>query len=318
MENDTFPLYFYFTLYRDQGHLKYLYFLIMLSVYAAILIFNASIILVVMKEKSLHEPMYIFISCLSVNSLYGTAGLFPRLSIDILSDSHMISRPACFTQIYVIYSYSHSELTILAVMAYDRYVAICQPLHYHSIMTVRTTALLIAGALFWAFLSIALVVIPATRLPLCGRTISRLYCSNWSIARLSCVSTASNNALGLFVLTTSVFLPSGFILYSYIRILIVCQRSSSEFRGKALQTCLPHIVTFVTYSVALFCDVLLNRFQLDQIMTIVALVFSLEFLVVSPVINPLIYGLTLPEIRKKNPIFTHSNIKPFFMCVVKN
>ncbi|XP_028821609.1 olfactory receptor 142-like [Denticeps clupeoides] len=306
MENDTFPVSFHLTLYRDQGHVKYVYFLIILIVYLAILLLNASIILVVMKEKSLHEPMYIFISCLSVNSLYGTAGLFPRLSIDILSDSHVISRPACFTQIYVIYTYSLSELPILAVMAYDRYVAICQPLRYHSIMTMRTTALLIAGAFTWPFFWIAMVVSLASRLPLCGRAITRLYCSNWSVVKLSCVSTASNNALGLFVLTSSVFLPSGFILFTYIRILVLCHKRSAEFRSKALQTCLPHMVTFVTYSIAIFCDVLLNRFELDQIMNIVTLVFSVEFLVVPPVLNPLIYGLTLPEIRKRNQLFTHA------------
>ncbi|XP_028821607.1 olfactory receptor 10J1-like [Denticeps clupeoides] len=309
MENETLPFYFYFSLYKDQGHLKYVYFLVMLTVYSAIIVFNVSIIVVVMKEKSLHEPMYIFISCLSFNSLYGTAGLFPRLSIDILSDSHMISRPACFTQIYVIYTYSVSELTILAVMAYDRYVAICQPLRYHSIMTVRTRVLLIVGAFTWPFFSIALVITLSARLPLCGRAITRLYCSNWSVVRLSCVPTVSNNALGWFVLVTSNFLPSGFILYTYIRILVVCQRSSAEFRGKALQTCLPHIVTFVTYSITVFCDIVMNRFELDQITSILALIFSLEFLVVPPVLNPLIYGLTLPEIRKRNQVFSHAVLK---------
>ncbi|XP_028821616.1 olfactory receptor 142-like [Denticeps clupeoides] len=302
MENETF----YFTLYQDQGHLKYVYFITILLEYVAILFLNISIILTVIKEKSLHEPMYIFISCLSINALYGTTGLFPRLSIDLLSDSHAISRPACFTQIYIIYTYSISELTILAVMAYDRYVAICRPLHYHSVMTARATGLLMAAAAFWPFFWMAFVVYLAARLPLCGRAITRLYCSTWSVARLSCVSTAVNNAFGLFVASTSVFLPSGFILFTYVRILIVCKRSSAEVRGKALQTCLPHIVTFVTYSIALFCDVLLSRYELSPVMNVVALIFSVEFLVVPPVLNPLMYGLTLAEMRKKNPFLMQS------------
>ncbi|XP_028821608.1 olfactory receptor 51I2-like [Denticeps clupeoides] len=306
MENETLPFYFYFSLYKDQGDLKYVYFLVTLTIYSAIIVFNVSIIVVVMKEKSLHEPMYIFISCLCFNSLYGTAGLFPRLSIDILSDSHMISRPACFTQIFVIYTYTILEFDILAVMAYDRYVAICQPLRYHSIMTARTMILLITGAISCPIFWMSVVITLSARLPLCGRAITRLYCSNWSIVRLSCVPTASNNAVGLFVLIASDFLPLCFILYTYIRILIVCQRSSAEFRGKALQTCLPHIVTFVTYSIAIFCDILMNRFELDRITSILALVFSIELLIVPPVLNPLIYGLTLPEIRKRNQLFARA------------
>ncbi|XP_028837824.1 olfactory receptor 51I2-like [Denticeps clupeoides] len=306
MENETLPFYFYFSLYKDQGDLKYVYFLVTLTIYSAIIVFNVSIIVVVMKEKSLHEPMYIFISCLCFNSLYGTAGLFPRLSIDILSDSHMISRPACFTQIFVIYTYTILEFDILAVMAYDRYVAICQPLRYHSIMTARTMILLITGAISCPIFWMSVVITLSARLPLCGRAITRLYCSNWSIVRLSCVPTASNNAVGLFVLIASDFLPLCFILYTYIRILIVCQRSSAEFRGKALQTCLPHIVTFVTYSIAIFCDILMNRFELDRITSIFALVFSIELLIVPPVLNPLIYGLTLPEIRKRNQLFARA------------
>ncbi|XP_028821606.1 olfactory receptor 142-like [Denticeps clupeoides] len=306
MENETLPSHFYFTQYKDQGDIKYVLFLIMLIVYFAILVFNVSTIVVVTKEKSLHEPMYIFISCLCFNSLYGSAGLFPRLSIDLLSDSHVISRPACFTQIYVIYTYSVSELTILATMAYDRYVAICHPLHYHNIMTPKMTALLVTGAFSWSLFWKALVLYLAVRLPLCGNLIMRLYCSTWSVVRLSCVPTGINNAFGLFVVTTDIILCVGFTLYTYTRILVVCRRSSSEIRGKALQTCLPHIITFVTYSLSFFCDIILSRFELDPVMKGLALFFSLEFLVIPPIFNPLIYGLTLPEMRRKNPIFMKS------------
>uniref|UniRef100_A0AAY4ABT9 Olfactory receptor n=1 Tax=Denticeps clupeoides TaxID=299321 RepID=A0AAY4ABT9_9TELE len=308
MENGSLQTHFYFTLYSYHGDLRYMFLVIMLIVYFCILLLNISIILVVIKEKSLHEPMYIFISCLSINALYGTTGLFPRLSIDLVSDAHIISRPACFTQIYVIYSYAISEFTILSVMAYDRYVAICHPLHYHNIMTPTMTGLLIAGAFSWSFFWTTVCINITLNLPLCGREITRIYCSNWSVVRLSCVPTVSNNALGMFVAASSVFLPAGFILYTYVRILIVCRRSSSEFRGKALQTCLPHIITFVNYSLASFsfyCDILLNRFELNAIMNIVAVAFSLEFLFIPPLLNPLIYGLTLPEMRKKNPFLRY-------------
>uniref|UniRef100_A0AAY4A624 Olfactory receptor n=2 Tax=Denticeps clupeoides TaxID=299321 RepID=A0AAY4A624_9TELE len=303
MENVTVPTHFDMTLYKDQGSIRYVYFLFTIIVYLAILIFNTSIIVVVIKEKSLHEPMYIFISCLCLNSLYGSSGLFPRLSIDLLSDYHLITYPACFTQIYVIYTYTLSELTVLATMAYDRYTAICQPLHYHNIMTMRMTAALITASFSWAFFWKAIIVYITVRLPLCGNGIIRVYCSTWSVVRLSCVPTGFNNAMGLSVVVMTIGLCVGFTLFSYVRILIVCKRSSSEIRGKALQTCLPHIITFVLYSLSFFCDIVLSRFDLNLAMKIVSYFFSLEFIVIPPLLNPLIYGLTLPEIRRKNPLF---------------
>lgn len=299
MENETIPSHFNFTLFKGFENLRILYFISAVIVYLLIILFNLSIILVVLKDKSLHEPMYLFISCLLFNSLYGSSALFPRLSVDLLSNTHAISRPACFTQIFVIYTYAISEYTVLTIMAYDRYVAICEPLQYHTIMTQRRISLLILCAFSWSIFWMTLVIYFSIRLPLCGNQIPRVYCSNWSVVRLSCVTTVSNNILGFFVTVTTIFLPAGFILFTYIRILIVCHRNTSEMRGKALQTCLPHIVNFVSYSIASFSDIALSRYEPGEIMTAVALIISLEFIVIPPLLNPLIYGLNLPDIRKK-------------------
>ncbi|XP_041919961.1 putative gustatory receptor clone PTE03 [Alosa sapidissima] len=299
MENETTPSHFYFTLFKGYENVRIIYFLLAVVVYLLIILFNLSIILVVFKEKSLHEPMYLLISCLLFNSLYGSSALFPRLSVDLLSKSHSISRPACFTQIFVIYTYAISEFTVLTVMAYDRYVAICEPLQYHNIMTQKRTFLLILSAFSWSIFWMVLVIYFSIRLPLCGSQIPRVYCSNWSIVRLSCVTTVSNNILGFFVTVTTIFLPAGFILFTYIRILIVCHRGTSEIRGKALQTCLPHIVNFVTYSLATFSDIALSRYEPGKILSAIALMISLEFIVIPPLLNPLIYGLNLPDIRRK-------------------
>ncbi|XP_048018013.1 olfactory receptor 52K1-like [Megalobrama amblycephala] len=298
MENGTMPSYFYFTLFKEFVHMKYLILIFILAVYLAIILFNAIILFVVFKDRSLHEPMYILISCLSVNDLYGSAGFFPRIMVDLLSDTNTISRPACYVQIFTIYSYAISEYTILTLMAYDRYVAICNPLKYHKIMSLKVTALYMAIASLHAVFSMGLIILFSARLPLCGTDIARLYCSNWSVVRLSCgTSTLSNNIIGFFVSATTVFLPAFFILYTYVRILVICQKSSKEFRGKAVQTCLPHIISFLNYSIASFCDIALSRYDSDKY-KIVAIIFSVEFLVIPPVLNPLIYGLNLPEIRK--------------------
>lgn len=298
MENSTNPPYFNLTMFASIGIYRYPIFVLCLLLYAFIISANLVIIVVIFLEKTLHEPMYIFIMCLSVNSLYGSAGFFFRLLRDILSDTHLISRSACFTQIYVIYTYASYELTLLCIMAYDRYVAVCQPLHYHNKLTSKLVSKLIAFACIYPAFSVAACVYMASRLPLCGNKIPKVFCANWPVVKLSCVTTVINNLIGMFVSTTTVFLPLAFVLYTYARIFLVCRRSSSEFKNKVIQKCLPHIITFVNYSVTVFCDVALSRVDLENVNPFLAVILSLEFVVIPPTVNPLVYGLKLPEIRK--------------------
>ncbi|XP_066555214.1 olfactory receptor 6Y1-like [Amia ocellicauda] len=299
MENESSTNTFLLNVFGDMGNSKYVYFFLTLVGYLLIIFFNVILVLIIFLERSLHEPMYIFLCNLSVNSLYGTAAVFPRLLADLLSDTHTISRAGCFTQIFVIYTYGVSEFTILTVMAYDRYVAICKPLKYNSIMTPSKIVILMAVAWFYPAFCITLVIIFSSRLPLCGNQIERVYCSNWSVVKLSCIPTTSNNTVGFFLAVISAFLPLCFILYSYMSILVVCYKSSKNFRKKALQTCLPHIITCINYSIATFSDITLSRFESEHILKVVSIILSLEFLVIPPLLNPLIYGMNLPEIRKR-------------------
>ncbi|XP_018544689.1 olfactory receptor 10A6-like [Lates calcarifer] len=300
--NSLTPLYFQLTLFTDQGRLRYLSFSLCLLIYMTIICVNAVIILSVCVEKSLHQPMYIFICCLSVNSVYGSAAFFPRFLMDILSDTHFISRPFCFIQIYVIYTYASCELTILGIMAYDRFVAICQPLYYHSKMSFRTVIQLLIFAVLYPVFACGVCLYLTVQLPLCGNQLHRICCSNWSVVQLSCVDTTANNIAGRIVTITTIFIPLFFVLYTYLRILLVCRRSSSELKGKALQTCLPHIVTFVIFSFSLFCELSLSRLEADKVDPVIIVVLSLEYLIIPPINNPLVYGLNLPQI--KEVIFT--------------
>uniref|UniRef100_A0A9J7Y874 G-protein coupled receptors family 1 profile domain-containing protein n=1 Tax=Cyprinus carpio carpio TaxID=630221 RepID=A0A9J7Y874_CYPCA len=137
MENGT---YFYLMLFENIGYIRYAFFGLGIILYCAIVFFNALIILAIFLERILHQPMYILISCLSVNSVFGTAAFFPRLLTDLLSDSHSVSREACILQAFVIYSYATNENTILMLMAFDRYIAISKPLQYNNIMQVGLAA----------------------------------------------------------------------------------------------------------------------------------------------------------------------------------
>lgn len=298
MENSTYPPYFILTMFVNIGHYRYLTFVLCFALYAFIVLANVVIIVVISRESALHEPMYMFILCLSINSLYGSAGFFFRFLRDLLSRTHLISRSACFTQIYVIYTYASYELTLLSIMAYDRYVAVCHPLHYHNIITSKTVTKLISLAWIYPAFSVASCVYLASRLPLCGDTIPKVFCANWPVVKLSCVTTLLNNLVGMFVSTTTVFLPLAFVLYTYARIFLVCRKRSSEFKAKVIQSCLPHIITFVNYSITVFCDVALSRINLENLNPFLAVILSLEFVVIPPILNPLVYGLKLPEVRR--------------------
>ncbi|XP_056245917.1 olfactory receptor 51I2-like [Seriola aureovittata] len=298
MENNTYPPYFNLTMFVNIGSYRYPTFVLCFLLYAFIISANLVIILVIAQEKTLHEPMYIFIMCLSINSLYGSAGFFFRFLRDLLSDTHLIPRSACFTQIYVIYTYASYELTILGIMAYDRYVAVCQPLHYHNKITSKMVSKLIALAGIYPAFSVAVCVYLASILPLCGNKIPKLFCANWPVVKLSCVPTVLNNLIGMLVSTSTVFLPLAFVLYTYVRIFLVCRKRSLEFKSKVIQSCMPHIVTFVNYSITVFCDVALSRINLEELNPFLGIILSLEFVVIPPILNPLVYGLKLPEIRK--------------------
>ncbi|KAM9346877.1 olfactory receptor 6N1-like [Symphorus nematophorus] len=298
MENDTIEFHFNLTMYVNIGFYRYPAFVLCLLLFAIIVSANLVIILVISQERALHEPMYIFIALLSVNSLYGSTAFFPRFLQDLLSDTHLISRPACFTQSYIIYTYASYELTILSIMAYDRYIAVCDPLHYHSKVTPKTVCGLAAFAWIGPAFSVGICLYLSIRLPLCGNKILKIYCAIWNIAKLSCVSIFINNIVGLLVTVVTVILPLIYVLYTYFQIMLVCRKSSSEFKSKVFQTCLPHTISFATYSITIFCDVALSRINVEKLNPFLAVILSLEFVMIPPLLNPLVYGLKLPEIRR--------------------
>lgn len=294
MENDTL---LFLSLFENLGYFQYIYFILGSLLYCTILFFNVIIILVIFMESPLHQPMYILIACLCINSLYGTAGFFPRLLFDLLLYSHSITRSGCHMQTFVIYTYASYEFTILTLMAYDRYVAISKPLQYHSIMTPKVLIILITISGIYPMLYIGLGIVFTAKLRLCGNELGKLYCNNWIIAKLSCENAIFSNIYGFVVLVTTVLIPFTFILYTYIKILRICQKSSKELKRKAYHTCLPHLVTFVNYSITIFCEMSFTRFE--NLPPVIAIILSLEFLIIPPLLNPVIYGLNFPEIRRK-------------------
>ncbi|XP_056330394.1 olfactory receptor 51L1-like [Danio aesculapii] len=296
MENYTG---FNFMLFENLGYIRYALFSLGFILYISIILFNVLIMLAVLLERTLHQPMYILLSCLSINSLFGTAGFFPRVLTDLLSETHSISREACFSQSFVIFTYIANEFSILMIMAFDRFAAICKPLHYHSIVTLRFLACLIVIHLTFPMILIGVAALLTTKLKMCGNKLFKVYCHSYEVVKLSCDNIIINNAFGLFLLIITTIIPLGLILLSYVKILVICQKSSAQFKGKAFQTCIPHIVVLLNFTIAVTCDVTLSRVVNLQIPIGLSVFLSLEFLIVPPILNPLVYAFNLPDIRKK-------------------
>ncbi|MBN3313441.1 O52D1 protein, partial [Atractosteus spatula] len=237
--------------------------------------------------------MYIFICNLSLNGVYGSTAFYPNILANLLSETPSISRTGCLTQIFFIFTYGSFEYSVLALMGYDRYCT----LMYSSIMTPCKMIQLLVFVYTYPICINLIHLILTIRLPLCGFILEKVYCDNWSVVRLSCSDVSVNSAFGYVVTVTVMCLPVTVIIYSYVRILAVCLRSTKEARAKALQTCTPHLLSFTNYSIAAFFEILQHRFDLSNMPHVVRTMMSIDPLLVPPLLNPIIYGAKLQEIR---------------------
>ncbi|XP_051814193.1 olfactory receptor 11A1-like [Acanthochromis polyacanthus] len=298
MINSTQVTFFTLSAYVDTGIFKYFYFLIVLAVYIATLSANVLIIVVICITRSLHEPMYLFLLSLFANELYGSTGLFPFLLVQILSDVHTISYSLCFLQVFCLYSYSTIEFLTIAVMSYDRHLAICYPLQYKTRMTFNKIMFLIALTWAYAFFIMLLMGFGLTgSLQLCGNIINKVYCDNYYIVKLGCSDTTVNNVFGLVHMFTVIFGLIVFILYTYLRILKVCFSGSKQTRQKAVSTCVPHLASLINFSCGVFFEIVQSRFNMTAVPNTLRVFLSLYFLTCQPLFNPVLYGLRLSKIH---------------------
>lgn len=271
-------------------------FCLSLLCYCLILLVNVALIFTIVFHQKLHEPMYIILCNLCINALYGTAGFYPKFIYDLLSDSRVIPYAGCLLQVYVIYSYAMVDYSVLVLMAYDRYVAICRPLAYHSVMTVKRTLALACVCWLVPLWCELLVISLTSTLRLCGSHIDKLYCENWSIVKLSCGSTKVNDIAGLIVIAFYIaqFL---YIVCSYVQLIKSALRSR-EGRGKFIQTCVPHLICLFNVSTALLFDIMYSRYGSPSVPQSLRNFMAVQFLIFPPILNPVIYGLILTKIRR--------------------
>ncbi|KAM8768320.1 olfactory receptor 11A1-like [Acanthopagrus schlegelii] len=299
MLNSTSSTLSYFILgaYLHVGNLRYLYFMLTALLYIVIVFVNLLLIVVICMNRSLHEPMYMFLCSLFVNELYGSSGLFPFLLTQILSDIHTVSPSFCYLQVFCLYTYASIELCNFVVMSYDRYLAICCPLQYNTSMSLNKVFVFIIAVWLYSFVKFLITFSLALRLTLCGNIIDSLYCRNYLIIKLACSDTRVNNIYGLFSFVLSVIVPLFPIIFSYMKILHICFSGSKQTRQKAVSTCTPHLVSLLNFSFGCVFEVLQSRFNLNSLPNMLRIFLSLYFLTCQPLFNPVLYGLKMSKIR---------------------
>ncbi|TKS67595.1 Olfactory receptor 52K1 [Collichthys lucidus] len=274
-------------------------FSVTLLYYCLILLVNISLIVIIILDKNLHEPMYILLCTFCMNGLYGTTGFYPKFLWDLLSPVHVISYSGCLVQALVMYSFACCDLSILAVMAYDRYVAICQPLVYHAVMSKQRLIKLVCFSWITPLCVIGTNIFLTSRLKLCSPYIAKLFCVNWIIVKLACypAETTVNNIVAIMTIIIYVF-HGVFIVWSYMYLIKTCV-NSKENRAKFMQTCIPHLISLITFLVTILLDIMLIRYNLKGLPQPLQNFIAVEFLVIPPLLNPLIYGFKLSKIRNK-------------------
>lgn len=281
---------------KDTRTNKHIYFAFGVIVYSMTLFINLILAIAVILDKTLHEPMYIFICNLFFNGILGASAFYPKILADLLSEYHVISYVGCLSQVSIIYFYVFCEYTCLTVMSYDRYISICKPLEYHSIMTLQKGFKLLFFTWLCSLLESSVGVLLTAQLPLCGNVIDKLYCSNWEVVKLSCTDVSVNNVYGYFIIFSHVS-QAVFIIVSYICIIRACLRSKRQW-PKFMQTCLPHLIALTNFTIALLFDLMYARYGKSQGLQALRNILGIEFLVVPPLLNPIIYGFKLTQIRQ--------------------
>uniref|UniRef100_G1NS93 Olfactory receptor n=2 Tax=Meleagris gallopavo TaxID=9103 RepID=G1NS93_MELGA len=266
--------------------------------YIMALLGNSTVLLAVRLDKSLHEPMYHFISMLAVIDLIFTTAVVPKMLSVFLLGSREIAFQACFTQMFFIHMFTAVESGVLLAMSFDRYVAICNPLRYITILTeARTTQIGLLSLARGAAVMTPLMCL-LTSLPYCrDRVIPHSYCEHMAVVELACADPSASHLYSIIVATLLVGTDSVFITFSYGMILrSVLRLPSRGARLKSLSTCGSHVSVILLFYMGGLLSMYLQMFSLGLAPHTRVLVADF-YLTVPPMLNPLIYGMKMKQIR---------------------
>ncbi|CAM9144383.1 unnamed protein product [Bubo scandiacus] len=296
MSNSSSITEFLLLAFADTRDLQLLHFWLFLGIYLAALLGNGLIITAIACDHHLHTPMYFFLLNLSLLDLGSISTTLPKAMANSLWDNRDISYSGCAAQVFFFLFFISAEYFLLTVMSYDRYVAICKPLHYRTLLGSRACVHMAAAAWGTGFLWAVLHTANTFSLPLChGNTLDQFFCEIPQILKLSC-SHSSLREVGLVMVGVSLaFGCFVSIVVSYVQILRAVLRIPSEQgRHKAFSTCLPHLAMVSLFiSTGTFAHLKPPSFSSPSLDMLVSFLYS----VVPPAVNPLIYSMRNQEIK---------------------
>ncbi|NWI16379.1 O51G2 protein, partial [Crypturellus soui] len=268
------------------------------SMYAISIMGNSVILFIIKTNLSLHEPMYIFLSMLALTDLCLSVSTMPTILGIFWFNSREISIDACLVQLFFIHSLSFIESSVLLSMAFDRYVAICNPLRYASVLT---TPRIVRMGLVFTIRGMGLIFpLPflLKRFQYCGdNVLSHSFCLHQEVMKLACSDITVNSIYGLFVIITTVGLDSLLILLSYAMILrTVLRIASREERFKALNTCVSHVCAVLLFYTPMIGLSVVHRFGGNSA-PLVQILMGYVYMLVPPLMNPIVYSVKTKQIR---------------------
>ncbi|NP_001378536.1 olfactory receptor family 5 subfamily K member 1 [Equus caballus] len=294
-ENLTMKNEFILTGFTDDPELKTLLFMVFLAIYLITMMGNLGLVILISKEHHLHTPMYIFLGNLALVDSCCACAITPKMLGNFFSANTMISLYECMTQFYFLCTVETADCFLLAAMAYDRYVAICSPLQYHTMMSKKLCIQMTTGAFVAGNLHSLIHTGLLFRLTFCGsHQINHFYCDILPLYRLSCVDPYINE-VALFIFSGSIqVFTIGSVLISYLYILFtILKMKSKEGRVKAFSTCASHFLSVSLFYGSIFFMYIRPNLLEEGDKDIPA---SILFTIVVPLLNPFIYSLRNKEV----------------------
>ncbi|XP_004003651.3 olfactory receptor 11A1-like [Ovis aries] len=272
-------------------------FMMFLVSYILIISGNTLIVLLVLFSHPLHTPMYFFLVNLSFLEMWYTSSIVPKMLLIILGRKKTIAVAGCLAQFYFFGSLAATECLLLAVMSYDRYLAICQPLHYPILMTGPFCIRLAASSWLCCFLLTTITMVLLSRLTFCGpNEIDHFFCDFAPLVHLSCMDTSLTETIAYATSSAVTLIPFLFITASYSCILAAILRiPSGTGRQKAFSTCSSHLTVVMVFYGTLIATYLVPSANSSQFLR---KGFSLLYTILTPMFNPIIYSLRNRDIHE--------------------
>nr|XP_056719012.1 olfactory receptor 5V1-like [Euleptes europaea] len=296
MDNSTIVTEFVLMGLSDLPAVRFSLFAVFLLIYMITVMGNGTILLAIGAESRLHNPMYFFLTNLSLLDIFCPTATVPKMLESLLSENNVISFVGCILQLYFLVSLAGTEVFLLAVMAFDRYVAICNPLRYTVIMSKKLCLQMAAGTWIAGFLNSLLHTVLTFTLPYCkSNRVNQYYCDIPPVLALSCASTYLAEIVVLIV--GGIFGVGAFLvtLVSYVYIISTILRiRSAEGKRKAFSTCASHLmVVCLFYGTTIFTYIRPSSSHHPDQDRLVSMLYG----VITPMLNPLIYSLRNNEVK---------------------